>query len=285
MTAIHFIDGKWIEGNPPLMGPMDQAFWFATGVFDGARAFDGVAPDLDQHCARMLRSVGHFGLATELTVDDLIEVALDGCARFAAGTELYIRPYFYPQKGFLVAEPDSTRFVMTVYEEPIPEPNGSQVLLSSYRRPAPDTAPTMAKAACLYPMSGFAIKEAQDKGFDNAVMLDHENNVAEFATANLWIAKDGVAHTPAWNGSFLNGVTRQRVIKLLRETGIEVVERTISYDEVKAADEIFSTGNFAKVVPVTRIEDREIQPGPIYRQARDCYFEYARQSDIKVPKG
>ncbi len=285
MTAIHFIDGKWVEGNPPLMGPMDQAFWFATGVFDGARAFDGVAPDLDQHCERMLRSVGHFGLATEMTVDDLVEVALDGCARFAAGTELYIRPYFYAQKGFLVAEPASTRFVMTVLEEPIPEPDGSKVLLSSMRRPAPDTAPTMAKAACLYPMSGFAIKEAQDKGFDNAVMLDFENNVAEFATANLWIAKDGVAHTPAWNGSFLNGVTRQRVIKLLKETGVEVVERTIGYDEVKAADEIFSTGNFAKVIPVTRIEDRELQPGPIYRQARDTYFEYARQSDIKVPKG
>ena len=135
MTAIHFIDGKWIEGNPPLMGPMDQAFWFATGVFDGARAFDGVAPDLDMHCARMLRSIGHFGLATEMSVDDLVEVALDGCARFAAGTELYIRPYFYPQKGFLVAEPASTRFVMTVLEEPIPEPTGSKVLLSSYRRP------------------------------------------------------------------------------------------------------------------------------------------------------
>ena len=173
---------------------------------------------------------------------------------------------------------------MTVQEEPIPEPSGSKVLLSSFRRPAPDTAPTMAKAACLYPMSGFAQKEAADKGFDNAVMLDFENNVAEFATANLWIAKDGVAHTPAWNGTFLNGITRQRVIKLLTETGVEVVERTITYDEVKEADEIFSTGNFAKVLPVTRIEDRELQPGPIYRKSRELYFEFARQTDIKVPK-
>ena len=154
--------------------------------------------------------------------------------------------------------------------------------LSSFRRPAPDTAPTKAKASCLYPMTGFAMQEAKKKGFDNAVMLDHEYNVAEFATANLWIVKDGVASTPVWNGAFLNGVTRQRVMALLRDAGVEVAERTLTMDEVRDADEIFSTGNFAKVKPVSRIEDRELQPGPIFRQARELYFAFARDSRFRI---
>ena len=99
--------------------------------------------------------------------------------------------------------------------------------------------------------------------------------VAEFATANLWIAKDGAAHTPAINGTFLNGVTRQRIAKLLQKAGTPVHERTITWDEVLDADEVFSTGNLHKVVPITRIEDRDLQPGPIYSKARELYWEFA----------
>lgn len=284
MAAITYIDGEWVEGNPAVMGPMDQAFWFATMVFDGARAFDGVAPDLDRHCERIFRSAEYMGMKPTQTPDEVIDIALRGCARFPRGSELYIRPIFYPQGGFLVADPDTTRFLLTIHEAPLPDANGFSVCLSSYRRPAPDMAPTRAKASCLYPMTGFAVKEAEDKGFDNAVLLDPENNVAEFATANLWIAKDGVAHTPEWNGTFLNGITRQRVIKLLRGVGVEVVERTITYKEVRDADEIFSTGNYAKVKPVSRIDDRELQPGPVFRKARELYWEFARETAFKVPR-
>ncbi len=283
MDSITYIDGKWVEGNPPVMGPMDQAFWFATMVFDGARAFDGVAPDLDLHCARALRSAEVMGLEPKVTVEELIDIALRACAKFPPGSHLYVRPIFYPAGGWFVPDPDSTRFLLTVHEAPLPDATGFSACLASYRRPAPDTAPTRAKASCLYPISCFAVKDAQSKGFDNAVMLDHENNVAEFATSNLWIVNDGVAVTPAWNGAFLNGITRQRVIGLLRDAGVEVVERTVSFDEVRDADEIFSTGNWAKVEPLTRIEDRELQPGPIFRKARELYFAFARETPFKVP--
>jgi len=282
MTTLTFLDGDWVEGNPPLLGPMDQAFWFATMIFDGARAFDGLAPDLDRHCARALRSAHHMGFKTTQTAEELIEIALDGCAKFDRGAELYVRPIFYPGAGFLYPDPDSTRFLLTIHEEPLPGPTGSSACLSRFRRPSPETAPTLAKASCLYPTSGMAVKEAIDKGFDNAVVLDPLGNVAEFATSNLWIAKDGVAHTPAWNRTFLNGITRQRVIGLLRDAGVEVVERAISFDEVKDADEVFSTGNFAKVKPVTRIEDRVLQAGPIFRKARELYWEFARETPFKV---
>jgi branched-chain amino acid aminotransferase len=106
-------------------------------------------------------------------------------------------------------------------------------------------------------------------------MLDPIGNVAEFATANLFIAKDGIVHTPVPNGTFLNGITRQRVIKLLRQVGTQVEERTLTFAEVLAADEVFSTGNYGKVLPTTRIEQRDLQPGPVAAKARAFYWEFA----------
>jgi branched-chain amino acid aminotransferase len=108
-------------------------------------------------------------------------------------------------------------------------------------------------------------------------MLDPLGNVAEFATANLFIAKDGAAHTPVCNGTFLNGITRQRVAGLLRDAGVPVYERTITWSEILDADEVFSTGNYSKVVPVTRVEDRTFQPGPVARRARGLYWEFAHR--------
>lgn len=110
------------------------------------------------------------------------------------------------------------------------------------------------------------------------MVLDALGNVAELATANIWIARDGAAHTPAANGSFLNGITRQRVAKLLAGAGIEVHERTLTWPEIREADEVFTTGNLSKVLPITRVEDREIQPGPVYARARELYWEFAHNT-------
>jgi branched-chain amino acid aminotransferase len=91
----------------------------------------------------------------------------------------------------------------------------------------------------------------------------------------LFIAKDGVVLTAVPNGTFLNGITRQRVIKLMRDAGVSVVETTLRYGDLLAADEIFSSGNYSKVMPVNRIDERSLQPGPLYRQARELYWAYA----------
>jgi branched-chain amino acid aminotransferase len=175
----------------------------------------------------------------------------------------------------MAPDPASTKIVISVVEYPLPEPRGASVCLSRHRRPSPETAPTDAKAVALYAQAGRAAGEAKGKGFDDAVMLDPLGNVAEFSASNLWFAKDGAAHTPVPNGCFLNGVTRQRVIKLLRAGGIEVHERTVSYQEVLEADEVFSTGNYGKVMPITRVEGRDLQPGLIYARARALYWSYA----------
>ena len=138
-------------------------------------------------------------------------------------------------------------------------------------------APTDAKASCLYPNASRALREATQKGFDNAVLRDPLNNVAELATANLFLAKDGVVHTPVPNGTFLNGVTRQRVISLLREDNIEVQERTVTIADLESADEMFASGNHAKVQPIIRYENRDMQAGVKYKRARELYWEFAHR--------
>jgi branched-chain amino acid aminotransferase len=157
-------------------------------------------------------------------------------------------------------------------------PTGFSMTLSPFRRPSLETMPTNAKAGCLYPNNGRAILEARMRGFDNALVLDMLGNVAETAASNIFLAHDGQVVTPVANGTFLAGITRARTIELLAGQGIEVVERTVSVREFLEADEVFSTGNHSKVVPVIRIEDRHLQPGPIAKKARELYWEFAHST-------
>ena len=147
--------------------------------------------------------------------------------------------------------------------------------MSPFRRPTLESAPVDAKAGCLYPNNARAVIEAQSRGFDNCLMRDALGNVAELATANVFMAKDDVVFTPAPNGTFLNGITRQRVTRLMQDAGITVVEKTLTYAEFQNADEIFSSGNFSKLSPITRIDDRRLEAGPLYRQARQLYWDFA----------
>ena len=106
-------------------------------------------------------------------------------------------------------------------------------------------------------------------------MFDGLGNVAELATANVFLAKDGVVKTPVANGSFLNGITRQRLLKLMRQAGVAVEETTLSYADFEQADEIFVVGNFGKVTPVARIDGRALALGPMFQKARALYWEFA----------
>ena len=172
-------------------------------------------------------------------------------------------------------DPDSTQWCLTLYEAPMRPPEGFSITLSHYRKPTMETMPVDAKAGCLYPNNARALIEANSRGFVSCVMCDMLGNIAELATANVFAAKDGVVFTPAPNGTFLNGITRQRVIKLLCEAGVEVVETALSYSDLQNADEIFSSGNYSKVMPVNRIDERSLQPGPLYRKARELYWDFA----------
>lgn len=157
-------------------------------------------------------------------------------------------------------------------------PKGFSILLFPYRRPTLETMPVDAKAGCLYPNNARALFYARVRGFDNAVVCDALGNVAELATSNVFMAKGGIVYTPIPNGTFLAGITRQRVIGLLRDDGVTVVEKVLLYQDLELADEIFSTGNYSRVVPVTRIDACFLKPGPIYTRARELYWSFAHSS-------
>jgi branched-chain amino acid aminotransferase len=273
-----FYEGEWHEGNIPLMGVRSHAAWLCSSVFDGARAFEGVTPDLDLHCARVNASATAMHLQPVVPAETWAALSRDGIKRFDKDAALYIRPMYWAEhSGALLVAPDpaSTRWCLSLYEAPMRTPEGFAITLSPYRKPTMETMPTDAKAGCLYPNNARALIEAQGRGFGNCVVLDVLGNVAELATANLFIAKDGVVFTPAPNGTFLNGITRQRVIALLRDAGVSVIETTLRYDDLVTADEIFSSGNYSKVMPINRIDVRSLQPGPLYRKARELYWEFA----------
>lgn len=273
-----WMDGEWHEGNHPLLGVRSHASWLGSSVFDGARHFDGVMPDIDLHAERVNRSAVSLGLEPLMTAEEIVALAWQGVKKFKSKEALYVRPMYWAELGgFMGVPPDkaSTRFCLCLHVTPMPEPTGFTAITSNIRRPNPDQAPVDAKAGCLYPIGGRAMNEAFTRGFQNAVILDAIGNVAEFATANLWTAKDGVAYTPAPNGTFLNGITRQRVIRLLRDAGTEVIEKVMTITELQDADEVFSTGNYSKVMPVIKLDDREFEPGPVCLKARKLYWDFA----------
>ena len=273
-----FFDGDWHEGDVRIMGPRTHACWLGSMVFDGARAFEGVTPDLGLHCARVNVSAGRFFLKPMVSTETWLGLVADGLKHFAADAELYIRPMYWAESGppgGIRHDPNSTRWCLCIYEAPLPKPLGASITLSPFRRPTLESAPVDAKAGCLYPNNARAVIEAQSRGFDNCLMRDALGDVAELATANVFMAKDGVVFTPAANGTFLDGITRQRVIRLLREAGVMVIEKTLAYSDFRDADEIFSSGNFSKLSPVTRIDDRSLEIGPLYRRARQLYWDFA----------
>ena len=274
-----YVDGKWVDGNPGLTGPRSHAFWQASSVFDGARAFEGTMPDMDLHAARVNRSAGALGLKATMSAEAIVDLARDGVKKFDGTVPLYIRPMYWAEgdgPSAISPDPDSTRFCLCIYEAPMPPPKaGLSVTLSRFRRPSFETAPTDSKSGCLYPNNARALREAQARGFDNALVPDLLGNVAETTTSNVFMVKDGVVKTPAANGTFLNGITRQRMIKLLRGDGMTVEETSLRYDQFLDADEIFISGNYSKTMPVLRIDNRDLQPGPVGRKARELYWAFA----------
>lgn len=274
-----WFDGAWHEGNPPLMGPRSHAFWLGSSVFDGARVFEGTMPDMELHARRVNESARKMDLLPKVEVGRIVELTREGAKKFGPDAALYVRPMYWGEadspNSVIAADPEATQFCLSLYVAPMPPANGTRLGVSRFRRPTLETMPTDVKSGCLYPNNARCIRDAKSRGFDNALVLDMLGNVAETATANIFLAKDGAVFTPAPNGCFLNGITRQRVIKLLRGDGVEVVEKVLSLRDFLEADEVFSSGNYGKVQPIVGVEDKVFQPGPFFRKARELYWAYA----------
>jgi branched-chain amino acid aminotransferase len=279
-----YVEGEWLEGNPPLIGPTSHAMWLGSTVFDGARWFDGMSPDLDMHCQRVNRSATSMGMKPVMAAEEIERLALEGVRKFDGKTAIYIKPMYWSEHGtsysVVAPDPESTRFALCLFEAPMHTAKPSSLTVSPYRRPNPEVAMTGAKTGSLYPNSGRMIIEARARGFDNALARDMNGNVAETASSNIFMVRDGVVMTPVPNGTFLAGITRSRVITLLRQAGLDVREVSLTVEDFQHADEIFTSGNYSKIVPVTKLDDREFQEGPVARKALELYMDWARSTAV-----
>ena len=284
MDTITYWQGAWQDGSPNVLGPRDHAFWLGSIIFDGGRAFGGCGPDLDLHAARAIRSARALGLNPTMTAEEIYALMIEGIRKFPADAELYVRPMFWATKGGkgpISMDADSVAFLLCIYLSPMPKGGGLSLgLCRSIRRPTPESAPTDAKASCLYPNSARGVAEMLARGFTNGVVLDALGNVAETCSSNIFLGIGGKVVTPIPNGTFLAGITRNRTIQLLRDAGVVVEERTVRPEELDSADEIFTTGNAGKVQPVIRYENRDLQPGPLTRTANILYMDYAAKSRV-----
>ena len=277
MMALTWVDGSWIEGNPPILGPMTQSTWLGSLVFDGARRINGKYPDLDLHCERLIKSSERMGLNSPKSAGEILSICLEGCKKFKIDKDLYIKPMIWAEDGIgiIAPDPNSTRLAVCIFPAPLPE-GGMTACLSSFIRPMEKAAPTDAKAASLYANTGRAIREAKAKGFDNCVICDHEGYVAEFTVANLFIVKNNIVYTPKPTGTFLVGITRFRVIKLLLSSKIKVVETKIKPNELLEAEEIFCTGNYVKLRKIDKYENKTFGESPIFDTAYNLYWEWMK---------
>ena len=274
-----WFEGSWHDGDVPIMRAADHGSWLGTTVFDGARWFEGVAPDLDRHCARVNRSAEALMITPTVAVDEMVAIVHEGLARYPAGTAVYIRPMYWALEGGdlgVVPKPGATGFAVCLEEIPMAKADATTTLTTTrYRRPVLEDSVVNAKAGCLYPNNARMLAEARAKGYGNALVADALGNVAETATANVFMAKDGEVFTPVANGTFLAGITRARHIANLRADGMAVHETVLTFDDFRAADEVFLSGNMSKVMPVTEFDGTHYQVGPVARRAREPYWDWA----------
>lgn len=279
-----WFEGRWHEGDVAVMRAADHGIWQGSSVFDGARLFDGLVPDLDLHCARVNRSAAALMITPTIDPAEMVEIAREGLRKYAKGAAVYVRPMYWALDGSdLGISPleNSTGFALCLEEVPMPPADRATTLTTTqFRRPVLADNVCNAKAGCLYPNNARMLVEAQRKGFGNALVQDAMGNVAESATANVFIVKDGVVLTPIANGTFLAGITRARHMANLRAAGIEVREAVLTLADVRAADEVFLSGNFGKVTPVTGFEDVTYAHGPMTKRIREIYMDWALSSPL-----
>jgi len=220
-----------------------------------------------------------------VSAEEIERLSWEGVKKFDGKTAIYIKPMYWAEHGMpgsvVAADPDSTRFALCLFEAPMHTAQPHSLTLSPFRRPTPECAMTDAKTGSLYPNSGRMILEARARGFDNALVRDMNGNIVETASSNVFLVKDGVVFTPAANRTFLAGITRARVMTLLREAGHEVREVTLSIEDFMDADEIFTSGNYSKVAPVNKLDSRELQEGPVARKALELYMDWARTTRVR----
>lgn len=283
-TIKTYFEGKWHNGDVAIMNAGDHGSWLGSSVFDGARMVNGLIPDLESHCARVNASAEALMITPTVTTEKMIALVHQGLRMFDAGAAVYIRPMYWAIDGGdlgILPSPDKTGFTICLEEIPFaPDTASATLTTTQFRRPTLDNNVVNAKAGCLYPNNNRMLAEARSKGYTNVLSTDVAGNVAETATANVFMVKDGVVKTPIANGTFLAGITRARHMANLKAADIPVIEQVLTYADFHAADEVFMSGNMSKVTPVTEFDGTHYQVGQLTQKVRQLYWDWAAHSRL-----
>lgn len=275
-----WFDGKlvpWREANVHIL---THAMHYASSVFEGQRLYNGVIFRLSDHSQRLINSAQILGFELPWTRDQ-IDAACNEVVKANGLTDGYVRPVAWRGSEQMGVSAQKTRPHLAIaawswgaYFGEASE-KGLRLDIAEWRRPAPYTAPVQAKAAGLYMICTMSKHKAESRGYNDALMLDWRGQVAEGTGANAFFVKDGALHTPTPD-CFLNGLTRQTVIGLARERGIEVVERAIWPEELASFEQMFLTGSAAEVTPVISAGPWNFEIGDLTRTIQKDYADLVR---------
>jgi branched-chain amino acid aminotransferase len=269
-------DGKLVPWREAKTHVLTHGLHYASSVFEGERLYSGRIYKLAEHTARLFESARILGMEIPYTPAQ-IDAACYEAAKVQGITNGYVRPVVFRGSEMMAVAAQHTKIHVAIavwqwpsYFDPATKLKGIRLTISDWKRPAPDTAPTKAKAAGLYMICTLSKHAAEQQGYADAMMFDYRGYVAEATGANMFFVKDGALHTPTPD-CFLDGITRRSVMALARARQIPVHERHIERKELEGFEECFLTGTAAEVTPVSEIGPHKFKPGKITETLMNDY--------------
>ncbi|MEH6391971.1 MAG: branched-chain amino acid aminotransferase [Sulfitobacter sp.] len=276
-----WMDGKMVDWRDANVHILTHAMHYASSVFEGERCYSGKIFKGREHSERLRKSAQYLDFEIPYTVDE-IEAAKYEMLKANGWTDAYVRAVAWrgagPDMGVSAAR-NPVRLAITGWEwgnyYGDAKMKGAKLDISKWKRPSPETIPVHAKAAGLYMICTTSKHAAEAKGCSDALFMDYRGYVAEATGANIFFVKDGEVHTPLAD-CFLNGLTRQTVIGMLKEKGLTVHERRIMPEELEGFEQCWLTGTAAEVTPVGQIGDYTFEVGSLTRDISDAYEKLVR---------
>jgi branched-chain amino acid aminotransferase len=279
--GVIWMDGKFIDWQDARVHVLTHGLHYGSSVFEGERAYGGKIFKTRDHSIRFKKSAEIMDFEIPFSLDE-IDAAKDEVVKRNGGGDQYVRPVAWRGSEMMAVSAQNNTIHVAVATwawpsmfDPETKMKGIKLDIADYRRPDPMCAPVHAKAAGLYMICTISKHRAEKKGYADAMMLDWQGRVAECTGANIFFTRDGAIHTPIAD-CFLNGITRQTVIALAAEQGLEVIERRIMPEELATFNECFIVGSAAEVTPVAEVGPYKFTPGNISRTMLDAYSTAVR---------
>jgi branched-chain amino acid aminotransferase len=276
-----WFDGNFVDWRDANVHVLTHAMHYASSVFEGERAYNGKIFKSVEHSERFKKSANLIDFEIPYTVEEIENAKYQALEKNGL-SDAYVRAFAWRGAGEdmgVASSRNPVRVAVAVWSwgnyYGDAKFKGAKLDIAKWRRPDPATAPSQAKAAGLYMIATMSKHAAEDKGCSDAMMFDYRGYVAEATGANMFFVKDGEVHTPKPD-AFLNGITRQTVIDLLKKKGISVIERHIMPDELEGFEQCWLTGTAAEVTPVGQIGDYNFEVGALTKEISESYDKLVR---------